>query len=165
MKLILRKSIYSLSIFYSFNCFASYSVRFISNYDENVLVLQKINVLDKSKNLITMLYRGDSHSYSEYDYLLLQFKDKISFVDTNTPCSWVQIFSSRYAHGWGLKMYINDTEMGTICANRKFIIDTKINAKVEFYKGDDNKLYAKFYNDGWWQNSDVFPNSIDFKIE
>ncbi|WP_397599868.1 hypothetical protein [Silvanigrella sp.] len=165
MKLVLKKLIYSSFLFYSLNCSASYHVQFLNNYDNNVVVMQKINLTDKNKSAVYILNQGEVNSFSDYDYLLLQFKHRLNFVDTNTPCSWIQIFGGKYPHGWGLSLVINEIEIGTICANKKFLIDKSTNAKIEFIRGDDNKIQGKFYNIGWWQNSELLPNSIDFKVD
>ncbi len=91
---------------------------------------------------------------------------KISFIDTEIPCAWIKLFGLDHPHGWGLTIKVNGKEVGTICANKKVLIDPIIQARLEYFKAENEDSYLKFSNIGWWQqNNEKFPRSIVIKLE
>lgn len=92
---------------------------------------------------------------------------KITFTDTEIPCSWIKFFGNDYPHGWGLNLKVNDKDVGTICANKKMLVDPTIQARLEYFKNETEtaESFLKFSNIGWWQSNEKFPRSIIVKLE
>lgn len=91
---------------------------------------------------------------------------KLKFEETNQECSWIHVLNLvKKTHGIGVKLYINDQFINTICLNSYSPLDFKYHANVE-YHGIDNELYTfKIYNTGWWENKDIFPTHFTFKFD
>ena len=91
--------------------------------------------------------------------------NKIVFIDTSIPCAWIKFWGINYAHGWGLTIKLNGKEAGTICANKKMMLDPLTHSRLEFYKDDKEYSYVKFSNVGWWEDGSKFPISVTLKLE
>ncbi|WP_397601207.1 hypothetical protein [Silvanigrella sp.] len=166
MKKHILHLIYICILFFSFHCYGSFKVEFYNNYEDSQLLIQRVFTnRDVPISEIFLANKDDKVLLNDNGYFIIHFTYTIKFEDTNIPCSWVNLYGVNYANGWGIKMILNDSEVGTICINKKFIIDTKARAILEYYQGHDKKTYLKFYNDGWWQNSNSFPNSLNIKLE
>ena len=100
-------------------------------------------------------------------FILIKKKYKINiFYSLINECSWIHTFGIiKKVHGFGLTIYLNDKEIGTICANKYSILDYQVNSILEFYRTSENKKFLKFSNIGWWENNTVYPTSIDIKLD
>ena len=98
------------------------------------IAIDKDSIVQNAKNNIYDNYSIDKVQFNDNEYLILHFSYTIKFEDTNIPCSWVNLYGVNYEHGWGLTVILNDREVGTICINKKFIIDTKARAILEYYQ-------------------------------
>ena len=102
---------------------------------------------------------------TQNDYFIIE-NNKINFKVDNIMCAYVYVFGlHKKLHGRGISIYLNDEFKGTICANKKSIIDYKFNAKLTFNKDSDNNSYVQFINNGWWNSEETFPLSYTFPLE
>jgi len=166
MKKHILYMIYTNILFFSLNCYGSFNIEFYNNYENSQLFIQKVYTnRDLPVSEVFLVNKDDKVQLNDNEYLILHFSYTIKFEDTNIPCSWVNLYGVNYEHGWGLTVILNDREVGTICINKKFIIDTKARAILKYYQGVDKKTYLKIYNNGWWQNSKTYQNSLNIKLE
>ena len=92
----------------------------------------------------------------------------IDFIDTHIPCSWlctsIGPFDYCREHGWGLKLIINKTDSGTICANKESALGFKSQARLEFFSDPWKQNFIKFSNRGCWENNSIFPKSLTVNL-
>lgn len=90
---------------------------------------------------------------------------KLKFEETNQECSWIHVLNLvKKTQGIGVKLYINDQYINTLCLNHYSSLDFKYHANIE-YHGIENEQYTfKIYNTGWWENKDIFPTYFTFKF-
>lgn len=140
-----------------------------------------INILNSHEDLLTIIstfLKDNEHLSTKRDILqknqifsskgnkrvIINNKYLIEFKETTTPCSWVSTLGITYSHGWGMKLFINRDEIGTICANKKSVIDPSTHSDFHFSKDKEGNSFFHFFNTGWWSNNSVFPTSITKKL-
>lgn len=67
-------------------------------------------------------------------------------------------------HGVGVSVFLNDEFKGTVCANKKSVLDIKYNLKLTFQKDPFNVSYIQIINNGWWVSEDVYPKILTIKL-
>ncbi len=119
------------------------------------------------KNTSYLLRNEFFNIQNDSSFYIDQKKYKINiFYSSINECSWIHTFGYiKKPHGFGLTIYINDKESGTICANKYSILDYQVNSTLEFYKTSENKKSLKFSNVGWWENNTVYPTSIEINLD
>ena len=102
-----------------------------NNITENyILKTNESYVYNSSKNL-SLIKRTINNKYN------------IEFQDTNTPCAWVYVFGYPVEHGWGIKLFVNKIEVGTICTNQDSIFgNTK--SELAFIKDKNGNDFIFF---------------------
>ncbi len=81
----------------------------------------------------------------------------IEIRDTHIECGWAYTLWVRHANGWGIKLFVNRTEIATICAHKYSVIDFQPHAQLVFTTEQDGEEKLIFRNTGWWAQTGVFP--------
>lgn len=172
---MLKKLILMIITFTNHNfAFALFKIEFI-NYSNLKIYFIHYNLANSQSTFeipsefvseLQSLDSGEKLRLKPLDHIILENKYKISFTTQQTECSWIHIFSKKKkAHGWDISIYVNDKHKGTICANKKSILDYEMNARLSFLKDLNHISFLQFYNLGWWPNDSIFPNSLNVKLE
>jgi hypothetical protein len=179
MKNIFTKCLFIILFFFPLKIYAQFIVSILNKSDtyldivhpeENVIVTNLFRgstPIIEIKNTSYLLRDEFFNIQNDNSFYIDQKKYKVNiFYSSNNECSWIHTFGYiKKPHGFGLTIYINDKESGTICANKYSIIDYQINSTLEFYKTSENKKSLKFSNVGWWENNTVYPTSIEINLD
>lgn len=151
-----------LFVFMNTNANALYDIDF-SNYSSKKIEYTFINTINSFKgDELLSLETANGKRIRIGESITIESKYKIKFVEDITPCSWVSILGRMKTHGWGIKLFVNDVEKGTICANGTNVFDDYVHARLVYNVDPAGKTFLQFYNTGWWENQSVFPVKIDF---
>lgn len=150
----------------------SYSKRSYKEKEANSKrVSSKIYALENGKkfeiNVSTFDDNPVDYSYLNEFALKMDSKYKIVFYETSIPCQWITYpIIGTYAYGWGVTLKINNKKVGTICVNKREIIEfgANIYSDLEYYKENEN-YYIKFSNTGSWPSNQIFPVEIKYLLE
>ncbi|WP_397602063.1 hypothetical protein [Silvanigrella sp.] len=179
MKNIFTKCLFIILFFYPLKIYSQFIVSIVNRS------VSSLDIVHPEANIfVTNLFRGSTplieikntthllldeffNIQNDSSFYIDQKKYKINiFYSSINECSWIHTFGIiKKPHGFGLTVYINDKESGTICANKYSILDFQVNSILEFYKTNENKKFLKFSNTGWWENNTVYPTSIDIKLD
>lgn len=164
----MKKLIISILLLFSKNIFAFTEIELV-NYYYNPVKIEIGSMIDKTKvdnNIFKETLTQEKRVYlTQNDYVLIE-NNKIYFKIDFTICGAIDVLGVRKVqHGQGLSIYLNDVFKGTICANKKSVIDYKYNAKLTINKDSENNYYVQFINNGWWNSEEIFPISYTFPLE
>ena len=172
MKFYVNKLIIFVFIFlFDKNVYANYNLEFSNYSNKNVNIIHRKIANSRISsfrydfvNLEMSLDSGIGIRVNPNEHILIEDKYLIFFQNIETPCSWVHYFGKSRNHGWGINIFINYKEVGTICANKTSIFDFFIHARLVYNRDSKDNPFLQFYNTGWWENSSIFPTNINFEL-
>ena len=164
MKLSLNFLCFYFSLIFSSHAFGKYKVELINQTKQDLIYNHSFEVNSIVPSFSVLLLEAKKKTHIQENEVVTFNNNRISFYDTEQPCSWITFFGVDYPHGWGLTIKINGKDVGTICANKKMLVDPTIQARLEYFKNDNEDNYLRFSNIGWWQNSDKLPKTITISL-
>lgn len=163
---------------HTFNAYSNGEISFINNQRDVVQVdfekprIQVRAMYREQKPIIDNLYRkkisfGNSILInSNKEFYLFNKNVKIKIEDSGLECYWIHIFNIiKKIHCYFLILYVNDLEMGKICATKYSSVDYKVHANLELVKNSKNIFALKFYNTGWWGEKSVDTEELEVILD
>ncbi|MGY3805401.1 hypothetical protein ACWNT8_15160 [Pigmentibacter ruber] len=164
MKFSLNFFCFYFSLIFSSYAFGKYKVELINQTKQDLIYNHTYEISSIVPSFAVLILEAKKKTHIQDNEAISFNNFRISFYDTEQPCSLITFFGVDYPHGWGLTIKINGKEMGTICANKKMLVDPTIQARLEYFKNDNEDNYLRFSNIGWWQNSDKLPRTITIPL-
>lgn len=144
---------------------ASYKVEFLNSTGRTVNYLVEVgNVITSNLFSDLTLRSGKVLNLYTNEQIIIDSSFKVEFIDTHISCSWISILGKSFSHGWGISLLVNKVNVGTICANKKSVIDFYAHAKLQYYNDESGGEFLNFDSSGWWMNSNIYPTSIKYKL-
>lgn len=118
------------------------------------------------KNIYRYILEIEQRKYfTTNSFIIIENKNILTFMVNGVMCAYTNFLGTRpMTHGVGVNVFLNDEYKGTVCANKKSILDIKYNLKLTFQKDPFNVAYIQIINNGWWVSEEVYPKILTIKL-
>ncbi|WGL61122.1 hypothetical protein QEJ31_05870 [Pigmentibacter sp. JX0631] len=165
-------------LLYCNNLYSKEEISFLNNQDENIQIEFIVTRLE-----VKSLFRGQEPMFDlvktlqipsgnsslislDEEFYIFNKNIKLKIDNSGTECYWIYIFNFiKKTHGYFLRLFINDQEMGKICATKYSSVDYKVHANLELGKNSSNLYVLKFYNSGWWGEKTIETEELEVILD